>query len=82
MPKETVYSCYRGLAEEGMDPLPDFRTEVLWGREHGVQIATTDPEAPLGSRDSGLYVDLDRCGINDLIRILRKARDQAFGRDE
>lgn len=29
-----------------------------------------------------VYVDLDRKGINDLIRVLRRARDQAFGRDE
>lgn len=31
---------------------------------------------------NGFYVELDRGGINDLIRILRRARDQAFGRDE
>lgn len=30
----------------------------------------------------GLYTNLDRRGINDLIRYLRRARDQAFGRDE
>src|SRR5690242_21353067 len=30
----------------------------------------------------GMYVDLDRRGINNLIRNLRRARDQAFGRDE
>lgn len=30
----------------------------------------------------GFYVTLDRNGINDLIRHLRRARDQAFGRDE
>lgn len=30
----------------------------------------------------GLYVDLDREGINKLVRNLRRARDQAFGRDE
>jgi hypothetical protein len=29
-----------------------------------------------------IYVDLTRNGINDLIRNLRRARDQAFGRDE
>ncbi len=31
---------------------------------------------------SGLHCQLDRAGINDLIRTLRRARDQAFGRDE
>jgi len=30
----------------------------------------------------GFYVTLDRQGINHLIRHLRRARDQAFGRDE
>jgi hypothetical protein len=30
----------------------------------------------------GFYVDLDRSGINKMIRDLRRARDQAFGRDE
>ena len=33
-------------------------------------------------RTSGFYLDLDRKGINDLIRYLRRARDQAFGKDE
>src|SRR5262245_54766375 len=28
------------------------------------------------------WLDLDRALINDLIRALRKARDEAFGRDE
>jgi hypothetical protein len=31
---------------------------------------------------SGVWTDLDRKGINDLIRVLRRARDAAFGRDE
>jgi hypothetical protein len=30
----------------------------------------------------GWFIDLDRRGINQLIRNLRRARDQAFGRDE
>lgn len=30
----------------------------------------------------GWHVDLDRYQINELIRVLRRARDQAFGRDE
>jgi hypothetical protein len=28
------------------------------------------------------YMTLDRPAINDIIRILRRARDQAYGRDE
>jgi len=30
----------------------------------------------------GSFIDLDRDGINHLIKQLRSARDQAFGRDE
>lgn len=31
---------------------------------------------------SGMYATLDRDSINNIIRVLRRARDQAFGRDE
>ena len=31
---------------------------------------------------SGWHVDLDRAGVNRLIRVLRQARDAAFGKDE
>jgi hypothetical protein len=30
----------------------------------------------------GVWGSLDRAGCNKLIRVLRRARDQAFGRDE
>lgn len=30
----------------------------------------------------GMYVSLNRRGVNDMIRLLRKARDSAYGRDE
>ena len=83
MPKEHVESCLATPQGPYTGPcLPPFRVEVGWDRYGAVQVATVDPEAELGSRESGLYVDLDRRGINDLIRHLRKARDQAFGRDE
>ena len=35
-----------------------------------------------GIRSSGVYLQMTRTSINDLIRVLRRARDQAFGRDE
>ena len=38
-------------------------------------------EGPMPVQE-GFYVNLDRRGINELIRVLRRARDQAFGRDE
>lgn len=51
--------------------------------------ATGEPVAFVGEMlefeavgHTGHYVQLDRKGINQLIRVLRRARDQAFGRDE
>jgi hypothetical protein len=35
----------------------------------------------LGAEGESLFCDLDRDGINKLIRSLRKARDQAYGSD-
>jgi hypothetical protein len=54
-----------------------------------VQVASLRSETILGtpnapehlSQPSGLYVNLDREGLNRLIRALRKARDRAFGAD-
>lgn len=40
-------------------------------------------DAVMGSNaTNGMWTWLNRPGINRLIRLLRKARDQAFGRDE
>jgi hypothetical protein len=86
MPKTNIYPpC----------PTPDGvanrRVEVGW-MGGTVQVATTlltnpanltvdDPHAePEWKSDS--YVDLDRQGVNNLIRALRQARDKAYGRDE
>jgi hypothetical protein len=60
-----------------------FRVLVRWGRDmEDVQIATVNENEPAGSLSAGLWVDLNRSAINRLIQHLRRARDQAFGRDE
>lgn len=87
MPKEYVDSSFGPVFDETGAPVdtgPSFRVKVGWSRECGdVQIATVNPETEEGfDGAAGYYVDLDRRAINDLIRILRRARDQAFGRDE
>lgn len=88
MPKEIVH----GDAPFGPDDDPlEVATEVRWSREtEHVQIATvlrnrsTGENQDLAGRDvcGGMFCTLDRRGINDMIRYLRRARDQAFGRDE
>lgn len=59
-----------------------FEIQVGWGVDT-VQVATRNNDA--GDQfgpESGWYVDLNRTEINQLVRLLRKARDAAFGRDE
>jgi hypothetical protein len=66
--------------------------DVRWNREGGyVQIVSKETDSfggrlvgddPGSHVTDGYYVDLDRNAINDLIRNLRRARDQAFGKDE
>lgn len=49
---------------------PQGPDEPAWGEVIG------------GGEDVGWFVQLDRDGINQLIRHLREARNQAYGRDE
>lgn len=73
-----------------------YDVKVGWDRDGSVQVATEMPTSETGPQDlhgllatfgvgdhpRGLYATLSRAGVNDLIRTLRRARDQAFGRDE
>jgi hypothetical protein len=87
MPKEVIVAHGPQFYDDGdrevetMQPL----VQVSWNREAGyVQIAT-GTRAPVtfdSNPDTWWFVDLDRQMINQLIRALRRARDQAFGRDE
>lgn len=86
MPKELIRGQY--LVSEPLtsdDPTPYLESgiELRWGREGSyVQVATGSIAATGFNNESAQYVDLSRQGINSLIRNLRKARDQAYGRDE
>jgi hypothetical protein len=97
MPAEKVYGNQHrldapGPLAEGTPPQVPI-VDVRWGREQGYVQIVTKAEDPFGGRfggdedlsivvTDGYYVDLGRKEINDLIRNLRRARDQAFGRDE
>lgn len=82
MPKENI-NC---------TAMRELRAEVGWEQGRWVQLATTNQKSQLtlpGDNEGdapqvfgGWHVTLDREGINRLIRVLRRARDQAFGRDE
>ena len=85
MPRENVRStCYSNI-----------RLVVTWSKD-GVALSGEDKltrlvdvgieEWPEGATNvdvpEGIYTHLDRDAINRLIRSLRRARDQVFGRDE
>lgn len=59
---------------------------VGWSPETGdVQIATLNMDVytqDLHSPAGGWFLNLDRRGLNELIRVARRARDAAFGKDE
>jgi hypothetical protein len=82
MPKEIVVASSEFIPE---DPEQQGLVQVSWTRAPigEVQVVTfaRHPET-FEEAFEGLYVNLDREGINQVIRNLRRARDQAFGRDE
>jgi hypothetical protein len=83
MPKEMI-----------QDEAQMYDVHVGWGREQvQVGVETHGGESLVeklgeGGKDTdaaqfrGVWGTLDRQGVNLLIRTLRRARDQAFGRDE
>jgi hypothetical protein len=84
MPKEVIYS-----SQEAWPDSPEVAVlEVRWSREtEYCQVATVcldraTHDSLTREVDGGWYISLDRRAINDTIRHLRKARDQAFGPDE
>lgn len=86
MPKEVIYSEQAPYGDD--DPRRSI-AELSWSREaEHVQFATLFVEGstlerlPLKDIEGGIFIQLDRPGINRLIRYLRRARDQTFGRDE
>lgn len=85
MPREFIYTEHKAI-ESNMPVAPQMCVSVGWSKEdHGghVQLATlrNGKENSFDPTD-GLYTDLNRKQINDLIKALRKARDQAYGKDE
>ncbi|WP_280389820.1 hypothetical protein [Nocardia wallacei] len=72
MPRETVHQVVSDGVKTSLD--------VHWGRDTFVQLGVARDE---GKQGSSLWSEsLTRDQINHLIRVLRRARDQAYGRDE
>lgn len=79
MPKEIIHDDRHLPGTDNSTPLA---VDVNWVRDGIVQIATIDLQREAYSEGRGWHVDLDRTMVNKLIRILRRARDQAYGVDE
>lgn len=62
----------------------DYPDIVPIGGSEPIKTRTAEGEDALRRKiwADGFYVTMERDGINKLIRNLRRARDQAFGRDE
>lgn len=95
MPKEKISKIKDALPEAsdpGETPERTPTVQVGWTRDGWVQVSVEgDPsyfQFAANAPDPGdgrctVYSDsLDREELNKLIRVLRRARDQAFGRDE
>ena len=76
----------RNMYYENYSTLPARVVSVSWGRDSHVTVGAHEcvSEEQSGNEiiESGFHVSLDRDQVNNVIRALRKARDQAFGRDE
>lgn len=61
--------------------LADLPSDEQRGREL-LNFLDTFGASAEGPGYSGIWSDLDRHGCNQLIQVVRRARDQAFGKDE
>ncbi len=81
MPRETVY-----------DQATLYDVEIGWSSDSvqiGIQSHDREPLVKHLAQDAAdpamftsLWGNLDRAGCNRMIKLLRRARDEAFGRDE
>jgi hypothetical protein len=85
MPKEVINDAINYHDDTGTKTCI---AEVSWGKDsESVQMATLLVAPSTHTRltemvEGGWFLNLDRSKINQLIRVLRRARDQAFGADE
>lgn len=62
-----------------VDPAAKDKAQTAWSSDYLLEVET-DQESQQTYVTQ--WINLDRHTINELIRALRKARDEAFGRDE
>lgn len=93
MPKESVYCCADRHYRVGVHWTRDGEhVEISTKTDTALAVHTLVDHMPESQVPdsryegqiawSGLHCQLNRAAVNQLIRVLRRARDQAFGRDE
>lgn len=88
MPKELIVAHEPRLFNEDGNEMPQETQSLVqigWnGEAQYVQIATGTRHPTTFDSDSSTwqFVQLSRTMINDIIKVLRRARDQAYGKDE
>lgn len=91
MPKEVIFDKNRDQNEKyfvrlGWDKEAEYVRLATVNSDGGLMLPDTTKTKtelkPYDTETPGWFVSLDRTGINRLIRALRKARDDSFGRDE
>jgi hypothetical protein len=70
----------RAVHSDGTDYF--YECDVAHDERYDAPVPVPMTEKEMSAMKGGFYVDLDRDAINRIIRNLRRARDQAFGRDE
>lgn len=73
---------YLQMATKSVDAVTG---EDYWPKLEAIEVEPNGEPVELVAAEwqlCGFYTTMDRRGINELIRVLRRARDQAFGRDE
>ena len=95
MPKEITYSDEEMYFKKDGEEFDHRKAEqgsgetfyrrgvhIGWNKNLYVEVGVAEYEVGTESiNESGMFTSLDREGINRLIRTLRTARDQAFGKD-
>ena len=95
MPKEVIYSsdgAYMlatdgneypevGIPEGTVGQYRQRGVHVGWTRKRHVEVGVASFDVSREMPSDGVFLALDRDGINRLIRSLRKARDAAYGSD-
>ena len=84
MPKEIIHDDRLVEPQGPGEPhnSTPYAIEVSWGRDTSIQIASINLQREPYSEERGWFVTLERPMVNQVIRVLRRARDQALGADE